>query len=361
MLPLNIFGALNECLIQYLPTVYCRDILTRCCKYFVYKSIQSWHLLFSLLADSFDILSSFIPCIFFSLQSVPFFSRPLLSFLKMKYSTFALAAAAGTAVAQQSAYGQCVSRNLLDLCVFSRLTLNKGGQGWTGATTCVSGYHCAEQNQWYSQCIPGAASGTTKAASSTKATTLSTKIATSVATSKTTSQAVTKAPVVTSKTTSAAVSTRASTTKAATTTSASSSKGKVKYAGINISGFDFGMDTNGDSGTYVDPSTTGQNQMNHFVKDDKLNAFRIPVGWQYLVGSTLGGTLDSTFFAKYDAQITYCLNSGAELCIIDLHNYARWNGAVVGSSGGPTAAQFASVWSQLATKYVPKPPIVLLP
>ena len=118
------------------------------------------------------------------------------------------------------------------------------------------------------------------------------------------------------------------------------------------------MDTNGaSSGGYVDPGTTGQAQMNHFVKDDKLNAFRLPVGWQYLVNSKLGGNLDTTFFAKYDQQMTYCLNSGAELCILDLHNYARWNGQIVGSSGGPTNAQFASVWSQLATKYAGKPKV----
>ncbi|RMZ68244.1 fungal cellulose binding domain-containing [Pyrenophora seminiperda CCB06] len=29
-----------------------------------------------------------------------------------------------------------------------------GGQGYTGATTCVSGYKCAAQNDYYSQCVP---------------------------------------------------------------------------------------------------------------------------------------------------------------------------------------------------------------
>ncbi|THV79101.1 cellulase-domain-containing protein [Aureobasidium pullulans] len=250
----------------------------------------------------------------------------------MKYSTFVVAAAAGTAAAASApAYGQC------------------GGQGWTGATACVSGYHCAAQNNWYSQCVPGAGSSapqTTKVVTSVKPTT--TKAATSI--KATTTAAASKAPVTTA-------ASRASTTSKAATSSVASSKGKVKYAGVNIAGFDFGIDTNGGSGTYQDPGTTGQSQMNHFVKDDKLNAFRLPVGWQYLVGNTLGGNLDSSFFSKYDAQVTYCLNSGAELCIIDLHNYARWNGAIVGSSGGPTNAQFASVWSQLATKYASKPKV----
>lgn len=90
--------------------------------------------------------------------------------------------------------------------------------------------------------------------------------------------------------------------------------------------------------------------MNHFVKDDGLNAFRLPVSWQYLVNNNLGGTLDATNFANYDALVQGCINSGASMCIIDIHNYARWNGAIIGQ-GGPTNAQFSSLWSQLATKY----------
>lgn len=31
------------------------------------------------------------------------------------------------------------------------------------------------------------------------------------------------------------------------------------------------------------------------------------------------------------------------------HNYARWNGAIIGQ-GGPTNAQFATLWSQVAAK-----------
>lgn len=71
---------------------------------------------------------------------------------------------------------------------------------------------------------------------------------------------------------------------------------KVKYAGVNIAGFDFGCTIDGTC------SLTGSNkpydivsganalgQMNHFVKDDTLNTFRLPVGWQFLVNGQLGG------------------------------------------------------------------------
>ncbi|EMD37800.1 carbohydrate-binding module family 1 protein/glycoside hydrolase family 5 protein [Gelatoporia subvermispora B] len=38
-----------------------------------------------------------------------------------------------------------------------------GGIGWTGPTTCVSGTVCTEQNSYYSQCLPGAASSSVPA------------------------------------------------------------------------------------------------------------------------------------------------------------------------------------------------------
>ncbi|KAJ9627289.1 Endoglucanase EG-II [Taxawa tesnikishii (nom. ined.)] len=36
--------------------------------------------------------------------------------------------------------------------------------------------------------------------------------------------------------------------------------------------------------------------------------------------------------------------------LVDIHNYARWDGGIIGQ-GGPSDADFASVWSQLATAY----------
>lgn len=133
---------------------------------------------------------------------------------------------------------------------------------------------------------------------------------------------------------------------------------KVTYAGVNIAGFDFGCTTDGTcSLTGMSKPydiVTGANavgQMNHFIKDDTLNTFRLPVGWQFLVNGQLGGQLNSNNFGQYDRLVQGCLSSGAVLCILDIHNYARWNGKIVGQ-GGPTNAQLADVWKQLATKYV---------
>lgn len=132
---------------------------------------------------------------------------------------------------------------------------------------------------------------------------------------------------------------------------------KVKYAGVNMSGFDFGCTTDGTcalSGNNkplnIVSTSNAVGQMNHFVKDDTLNAFRLPVGWQFLVNGQLGGQLNSNNAAQYDSLVQGCLNSGASLCILDIHNYARWNGGIIGQ-GGPSNAQLADVWKQLATKY----------
>lgn len=132
---------------------------------------------------------------------------------------------------------------------------------------------------------------------------------------------------------------------------------KVKYAGVNIAGFDFGCSIDGTcslTGTNkpfnVAQVGNGIGQMNHFVKDDSLNTFRLPVGWQFLLNNQLGGKLDANNFAQYDSLVKGCLSSGASLCILDIHNYARWNGQIVGQ-GGPADAQLADVWKQLAQKY----------
>ncbi|KAF8992993.1 hypothetical protein BDQ17DRAFT_1432012 [Cyathus striatus] len=56
-----------------------------------------------------------------------------------------------------------------------------GGNSWTGDVTCVSGATCTVQNDWYSQCLPGAASSSTAVPSSTAASSAPVSTPTSVA------------------------------------------------------------------------------------------------------------------------------------------------------------------------------------
>ncbi|KAF8846665.1 beta-1,4-endoglucanase [Acephala macrosclerotiorum] len=141
--------------------------------------------------------------------------------------------------------------------------------------------------------------------------------------------------------------------------------GQVQYMGMNIAGFDFGCATNGscDFSTMLPPLTKlggsdGAAQMQHFLGDDQMNTFRLPVPWQYLTNNVMGGDLDPTNFGKYDQLMQTCLNTTA-YCIIDLHNYARWNDLVIGQSdGAPTNEQFADLWAALATKYKNEPKVI---
>jgi endoglucanase len=100
---------------------------------------------------------------------------------------------AGGAVAQSGAWGQC------------------GGNNWQGATTCIAGYHCVYQNDWYSQCLPGAASSSSAAATTLR----------------------------TSTTTAKPPATSTSSSAPATSTSPSGGKGKFKWFGINQSCAEF--------------------------------------------------------------------------------------------------------------------------
>lgn len=99
-----------------------------------------------------------------------------------------------------------------------------GGNNFSGPTTCVSGYTCVYQNDWYSQCLPGAApttATTAKTSTTTKATSTSTK-----ATSTTL-----KTSTVSSTTTSSAPA----------ASSSAATKGKLKWFGINQSCAEFGQ------------------------------------------------------------------------------------------------------------------------
>ena len=222
----------------------------------------------------------------------------------MAASVASLLLLAGTALAQQSVWGQC------------------GGQGYSGPTSCAAGSACSTQNAYYAQCIPGTAPP---------------------------SQSTSK-PASPPSSSSGSISSSHTVTSSAPATSGT---GLTQLAGINIAGFDFGCTTDGSCDlTQTDPPTGAANgigQMQHFVNDDKLNIFRLPVAWQYLVDNDLGGTVSASALSAYDQLVNGCLATGA-YCIVDIHNYARWNGAIIGQ-GGPTNAQFTSLWSQLAAHY----------
>ncbi|CAK7269222.1 hypothetical protein SEPCBS57363_003492 [Sporothrix epigloea] len=125
-----------------------------------------------------------------------------------------------------------------------------------------------------------------------------------------------------------------------------------------MAGGDFGCDINGfcPLSTAALPLTElghadGAGQMQHFAKDDGVSIFRLPTSWQFLINNdkVASGTLDPTNAGQYDLFMQACLSTGA-YCMIDVHNFARFNGGVVGQ-GGPPDAMFVAIWVALAEKY----------
>ncbi|KAG2751156.1 glycoside hydrolase family 5 protein [Suillus brevipes Sb2] len=128
----------------------------------------------------------------------------------------------------------------------------------------------------------------------------------------------------------------------------------LQFAGVNIAGFDFGCGTDGTCiisqavpPVYQLSGVDGLGQMQHFVKDDGYNVFRLPVGWQYLTYNQSTGVLNETQFSNYNMLVSDCLSTGA-YCEIDIHNYARYDGQIIGQ-GGPSNEIFAELWFNIAS------------
>ncbi|KAH7930545.1 cellulase-domain-containing protein [Leucogyrophana mollusca] len=184
-----------------------------------------------------------------------------------------------------------------------------GGVNWTGGTTCVSGTVCTELNSYYWQCLPSSTS---------------------------------------------ASATHTTTSAGSSPTQPSGGGSSIPFlGGVNTAGYDFSVATDGSfSGTGTTPPAS---QYAHFAAEG-VNLFRIPFAWQ-LMTPTLG-TINATFFAEYDATVQAALSASTKpYVIVDLHNYARWNGGIIGQ-GGPTNDQFVSIWSQLAAKYASQSKII---
>lgn len=200
-----------------------------------------------------------------------------------------VSALAGAASAAQGAWGQC------------------GGNGWTGETTCVSGYTCTYSNAWYSQCIPS----TTTLATTAKTTT------TSSPTSKT------------------------STTAPAQTTSAST--GKLRWLGVSESVAEFGSGTY--PGTYgkdfyfPDPSTI------QTLISQGYSMFRVAFAMERLVPTTLTNSLDPGYLANLTATVNTITNGGA-YAVLDPHNFGRYYGNIITDTSA-----FQSFWTKVATQF----------
>jgi Ca2+-binding RTX toxin-like protein len=111
--------------------------------------------------------------------------------------------------------------------------------------------------------------------------------------------------------------------------------------GINLSGAEFGKG-NVYGRDYAYPTVTDL----ALYTSHGIDLVRLPVKWERLQ-PVAGGPLDPAELGHLKAFLGDATASGAAV-IVDLHNYGRYNGAVLGSAGASNA-DFAAFWKTLAT------------
>jgi endoglucanase len=119
--------------------------------------------------------------------------------------------------------------------------------------------------------------------------------------------------------------------------------------GVNLAGLDFGPT--------ILPGVAGKNYFVptaaelDYYKSKGLSLIRLPFLWER-AQPTLGGALDETYMGYIDGIIAAATARNMSI-ILDMHNYGRYpqGGAAIGTTGGPTLANFQDVWAKIALRY----------
>lgn len=116
--------------------------------------------------------------------------------------------------------------------------------------------------------------------------------------------------------------------------------------GVNVAGAEFnGKKLPGIAGTdYFYPK---QATLDHFAAIG-MNVIRLPFRWER-IQPTLNGPLDAAEYRRL-ADTVHRATAKNLYVILDVHNYAAYRGAPIGSADVPVAA-FANLWKQLAGKF----------
>ena len=125
--------------------------------------------------------------------------------------------------------------------------------------------------------------------------------------------------------------------------------GLSQIFGVNLDGLEFGSPTSSDPGVagtnYFVPSLA---DINAFAADG-ASTIRIPFSWERLQ-PVLGGPLDATYLGYLEQVVSEAKADGLKV-ILDCHNFGSYDGNLIGSANGPTNAQFANMWGQIATAF----------
>ncbi|KAG8942458.1 hypothetical protein FRC04_003626 [Tulasnella sp. 424] len=207
---------------------------------------------------------------------------------------------------------------------------------------------------------------TTTTTISTTTTTRTTPTPTTQTTQTTQTTTTTKPPTTTTTTTTTTKPPTTTTTATSTTTTLpcqslqpEAPAGKnFTYKGVNIAGFEFGCQDDGSCKPPNSPPLTskadGCGQMKWFYSRG-MNTFRLPIGWQYAT-PTLGGPFDPTMWGSYDKLVQCCLALPGAYCVVDIHNWARWNTDVIGQT--MSDSPYIKLWQMIASYYASEPRVI---
>jgi endoglucanase len=88
-----------------------------------------------------------------------------------------------------------------------------------------------------------------------------------------------------------------------------------------------------------------------------MNTIRLPFRWERLQ-PTLGGAFDPAEQNRLTTAVNSFTSMGAYV-LLDPHNYARYDGKIIGQSNGQvTNAHFADFWNKLATLFKNNPKVI---
>lgn len=206
--------------------------------------------------------------------------------------------------------------------VYPLCVTTTSGWGYENNQSCIARSTCAEQPAPYG-IIGGGSSSVVSSSSSSKSSVVSSSVVSS---------------------TSSSSSVKSSSSSSVSSSSSSTPIVGLAFRGVSLAGAEFGTAYPGIyEKDYIYPDQT---EVDYF-KGKSMNTLRLPFSWERLQ-PTLGAAFNATELGRLDGFVTAATAKGVSV-VIDPHNYARWNGSVIGS--GVSNAQFADLWSRLATRY----------
>ena len=114
--------------------------------------------------------------------------------------------------------------------------------------------------------------------------------------------------------------------------------------GVNLAGAEFGSTPGRYGYDYIYPNAT---ELDYF-KSEGISLIRLPFKWER-VQPVLGSELDPAEVGRIHNFLDAAATRGMQV-VLDVHNYGRYGGNVIGSDAVPISA-FADLWSKLGAEF----------